>query len=426
MAESNSRNKKSKGSEKPQSYGKASGQAKSAWGDVIRNSSDTQRLFVSASIVGVLGLLASAGLGFADFKRFQYSYLVAFMWTLSIALGGIWWVTLQHLVNAKWSVVVRRVGELIAANAGLMAILSLPLVVPMLLGNSELYVWVDPHHMHEEHALTRKAAYLNVPFFAIRLAVYFLFWTWLSRHLLKSSLKQDDEKTETQSARLRKLAGPAMIGVGVTLTFAAIDFLMSLNPMWFSTIFGVYYFAGSVLAIHAFLALSLLWLQKHGVLIKSVSQEHFHDIGKMMFAFTIFWAYIAFSQFMLIWYANIPEETHWYLLRVENGWLKVSWFQVIGHFVLPFFFLLSRHVKRNRTGLAFAACWILFVHYVDMYWLVMPTTFTDGPELNLLDLTCWLGLTGIFVAAVAFRARNVNLVPVGDPRLEKSLAFENI
>ncbi|MDX2054277.1 MAG: hypothetical protein SFV15_17890 [Polyangiaceae bacterium] len=426
MAESNSKNKKNKGSEKPQNPGKGSGGGTSAWGDVIRNSVDTQRLFVSAGSVGLLGLAASAVLGMGDFKRFQYSYLVAFMWVLSIGLGGVWWVTLQHLVNAKWSIVVRRIGELIAANAGLLAILSLPIVIPALLGNSDLYLWVDHNRMAEDHALHHKSAYLNVPFFAIRVAVYFAFWVLLSQHLLKSSLKQDEASSDTQSRRLRRLAGPAMMGVAVTLTFAAIDFLMSLNPLWFSTIFGIYYLAGCVLAIHASLALTLLWLQKRGTLVKTVSQEHFHDIGKMMFAFTIFWAYIAFSQFMLIWYANIPEETHWYLLRVENGWLSVTWFQLIGHFVMPFAFLLSRHVKRHRTGIALGALWVLFVHYVDMYWLVMPTTFVQGPELHLLDLSCWIGLTGVFIAAVAYRARKVNLVPVGDPRLETSLAFENV
>ena len=422
MADSNSRDKKSKS----QHPAKGSGHGTSSWGDVIRNSSDTHRLFVFAGGIGGVALLLSVALGMGDFKRFQYSYLVAFMWTLSISLGGLWWVTLQHLVNAKWSIVVRRVGELIAANLGLLAILSLPIVVPAVLGNSDLYVWVDSHRMQENHVLHQKSAYLNVPFFAIRVVVYFGFWFLLSQHLLKSSLKQDSEKADTQTVRLRRLAGPAMMGVALTLTFAAIDFLMSLNPMWFSTIFGVYYLAGCVLAIHASLALTLLWLQKRGVLVKTVSQEHFHDIGKMMFAFTIFWAYIAFSQFMLIWYANIPEETHWYLLRAENGWLKVTWFQLIGHFILPFAFLLSRHMKRSRTALALGALWVLFVHYVDMYWLVMPTTFVEGPEVHILDLTCWVGLTGVFVAAVAYRARGLNLVAVGDPRLETSLAFENV
>jgi hypothetical protein len=201
---------------------------------------------------------------------------------------------------------------------------------------------------------------------------------------------------------------------------------MSLDPMWFSTIFGVYYFAGCVLSAHAVLILVLMWLQGNKRLVRAITTEHFHDIAKMMFAFVIFWAYIAFSQFMLIWYANLPEETAWYRHRVEGPWWYVAWALVLGHFALPFLGLMSRHVKRNRRALAFWAIWLLVLHWVDLYWLVMPNFSAGHLPLHVLDLTCTVGLLCLFVAAAAYKARNVNLVPTRDPRLAQSLAFENL
>jgi hypothetical protein len=293
------------------------------------------------------------------------------------------------------------------------------------MGNSSLFVWADSARMHADHLLHHKSPYLNVPFFAIRFLFYFAFWALLSRYFLIRSVRQDVSGNPELARGMRRTSGPAMIAVALTLTFAAFDFLMSLSPTWFSTIFGVYYFAGAVVSVHSFFALCLMWLQKKGCLTKSVTIEHYHDIGKMMFAFIVFWSYIGFSQFMLIWYANIPEETEWYHVRISNGWQLVSWILVFGHFVLPFFGLLSRHIKRNKTTLAFWAVWILVMEYVDMYWLVMPQLSESGPVFHLLDITCLVGIAGIFIAGIAFQARKVNLVPVKDPRLPASLAFEN-
>jgi hypothetical protein len=208
--------------------------------------------------------------------------------------------------------------------------------------------------------------------FLVRMLVYFGFWTLLARFYLKRSLQQDSTGGEAFQSTMAKAAPPSMIAFALTLTFAAIDLIMTLDPMWFSTIFGVYYFAGCVLAVHSTLALSLFWLQSNGRLVKSVTSEHYHDIGKMMFAFTVFWAYVAFAQFMLIWYANVPEETQWYAKRFEGEWLAVSYLQIIVHFVIPFFFLLSRHIKRNPKTLVMGAVWILLVHFLDLHWLIMP------------------------------------------------------
>jgi len=402
-------------------------------GDNIRLAEVGQALFVKAAGVGVVALGISAFLGMNEndgWNRFSHSYLVAFVWVMTIGAGALWWVTIQNIVNSHWSTVIRRVAELIAANAPVLAALSLPVVLPLILGKPIMYLWADADLMHESHELTNKIGYLNPTFFAIRFVVYFGFWTLLSRFFLKRSLGQDQE-TEAAAAKtvvtMRRLAGPAMIGFALTITFCAIDLIMSLDPKWFSTMFGVYYFASCVLAVNSSLALTLMWLQSKGRLTSSVTVHHFHDLGKMVFAFTVFWAYVGFSQFMLLWYANIPEETLWFKIRFANSWGTLSWFLLFGHFVIPFFGLLSRWVKRNRKALAFWCIWQLVMIYVDMYWLVMPTlpNATEVP-FALIDLTCWIGVLALFIAGVAYRAKSLDLIATNDPRLPKSLAFENI
>jgi hypothetical protein len=397
--------------------------------DPFRAGQALGSLFTKALLVALVGLggAALAGNAMGDgFRRFSYAYLTAYMWGLSIVLGGLFWVTLQNLVNAKWSVVLRRAGELIATTAPVMALLALPIVLPIFTGQDTIYAWANHQRVHDDHLLHHKAAYLNPTFFLIRFVLYFAFWTLLSRFFLKQSLQQDKTGSADIVGRMNKVAGPGMILFALTITFFAIDLVMSLDPYWFSTIFGVYYFASCVLAINSSLVLGAVWLRSKGRLATSVTAEHYHDLGKMMFAFTVFWAYIAFSQFMLIWYANLPEETGWYRVRFEGAWLDVSWALLIAHFVIPFFGLLSRHVKRNTRALSFWAFWVLGVIYLDMFWLIMPQYVAEQPVFGLVEILALVGIAGAVVAAVAFAARNVNLVPVKDPRLERSLAFENI
>ncbi len=402
--------------------------------DNIRLGAAGQALFTKAAGIGAAGLAVAVALGSMQgdgFRRFSLSYVTAFMWVLALCLGALFWVILQNLVNAHWSIVLRRVGEVVAAQAPLLAVLALPIVVPIFMGSSSIYEWSNPAVVAASHALHKKAAYLNSGFFLVRFVFYFGFWTLISRYYLNSSLAQDSSKDASGiMAKMRAVAGPAMIGWALTMTFCAIDLLMALDPLWFSTIFGVYYLASCVLGNNSFIALTAMWLHKSKVLTKSVTTEHFHDLGKMMFAFTVFWAYIGFSQFMLIWYANIPEETGWFKERFVGGWCGgwglLSATLLFGHFVIPFFGLLSRHIKRRRPTLAFWAIWQLVMIYLDMYWLVMPNTHAEGPPFALIDLACWVGVFGVFVAGIAMRAKNLNLMPTNDPRLPKSLAFENL
>jgi hypothetical protein len=414
-------------SSKPKVEDAASQLLAPGYSDNIRLGAEGPALFMKAAGLAVvcLGLAAALGASEGDgFKRFSHAYLVGYAVALAVSAGSLYWITLQHLVNSHWSIVVRRIAEVFAANAPLMGVLALPIVIPVLAGSPLIYEWADHAKVEADHLLHHKAPYLNPTFFAIRMIVYFGFWTLLSRFFLKGSLKMDETGSTETLAGMRKVAGPAMILFGLTLTFCAFDLLMSVDAHWFSTIFGVYFFASCVICVHATLGLSALWLQGKGRL-KSVTTEHFHDIGKMLFAFTVFWAYVGFSQFMLIWYANIPEETIWYKERFAGGWGTWSWILLFGHFVFPFFGLLSRHVKRNRTGLAFFAVWMVVMVYMDMYWLVMPS-IDHEPHLQLVDFLCVIGLLSALVAGAAQRAGKLNLLPTKDPRLPRSLAFENI
>jgi hypothetical protein len=401
-----------------------------ASGDNIRLADVGQSLFVKAAGVGVVALGISAFLGAGEndgWNRFSHSYLVAFVWVMTIGAGALWWVTIQNIVNSHWSTVIRRVGELIASSAPMLALLALPVVLPLILGKPIMYRWADRSLMTGD--LANKVGYLNTKFFSIRFVFYFGFWTWLGYFFLNRSLAQDKETKEVAAktvVTMRRVAGPSLIVYALVVTFSSIDLIMTLEPQWFSTMFGVYYFASCVLAINSSLALALMWLQSQGRLASSVTVHHFHDLGKMVFAFTIFWAYIGFSQFMLQWYANIPEETLWWKERFAGSWGNYSWVLLFGHFVIPFFGLLSRWVKRNRKALAFWCIWQLVMIYLDMYWLVMPTLGGDEVPFKLIDLTCWIGVLALFIAGIAYRAKNLDLLAKNDPRLPDSLAFENI
>ena len=225
---------------------------------------------------------------------------------------------------------------------------------------------------------------------------------------------------------MEKLAAPAMMLFALTTTFAAFDLLMSLYPHWYSTIWGVYYFAGSAVGFFAMMAITLNLMRRAGYLRRSVSAEHFHDVGKLMFAFVVFWAYIAFSQYLLIWYGNIPEETIWYLERQTGEWTWVSLGLLFGHFLLPFLFLISRYPKRRGQTLVLGAVWLLAMHWLDLYWMVMPQISPGKITLSLLDLLCFVGIGGVFLATAIWRMSRQALIPVRDPRLRESLQFENI
>jgi len=368
----------------------------------------------------VLIVLASL-LGRGEPGRVVASYLVSFCYFLSLSLGGLFFVLWQFATRSGWSVVVRRVAE------NIMGVLPsfIVLFVPIALGMHSLYHWSHADAVARDAILTHKAPYLNETFFLIRAGAYLLIWAVLAYFFRSTSVRQDETGAPDHTRTLQKVAPPSIIIFGVTVTFASFDWLMSLDPHWYSTIFGVYYFAGCLVGIMALLAVSLALLQRLGFLVREVTADHYQDIGKLLFAFSVFWSYIAFSQFMLIWYANIPEETVWYAHRWHGSWKAVSLLLIFGHFALPFFFLMSRHIKRRVGLLVTGALWLLAMHYVDLYWLVMPTFYAKGAPFGPIDVMIWLGLGLVCFGLVIRLALRSALLPVNDPRLPESLSFEN-
>jgi hypothetical protein len=392
-------------------------------GDEARGFASLMR---TVGFVGLAGAAVLAYLAKDDYASFQFAYLVAYMFFLTIHLGALGFVAINHLVGTKWNVTVRRLAEILCGGFPLMAVLVLPIVVPMLMGNYQLYEWADPVKQQTDHLIHLKAAYLNPTFFVIRLAVFFLIWTAMARFFVKNSRAQDLNGDPALTVRMRKLAAPIVIVYALTLTFAAFDLEMSLEPHWFSTIFGVYVFAGSKLSFFATLILACLFMQERGRLKDVVTKEHYHDLGKWLFAFTFFWGYIAFSQYMLIWYADIPEETFWFDMRSNGPWHAVCLLLLFGHFVLPFGGLLSRHVKRNKAILGFWAAFVLLMHYADHYWIVKPTLDEQSLGFGMLDVASFLGIGGLVAGGFLARARGGLIAAIRDPFWNESLRFKNL
>jgi hypothetical protein len=380
------------------------------------------RLPIIGAVCALLGAVACALLGAANPKQFFFSWLVACLFFLSLALGALFFVLIQYAVQGGWGIVLRRIGETVFVTLPVMAVLFLPL----LLGLDDLYSWAVPGAAETDALLRWKAPYLNVPFFLIRAALYFGIWSLIALLYYRGSRSQDVTGDPGMSARLRRLAGPAIIVLALTQTFAAIDWIMSLTPHWYSTMFGVYFFAGSFVGFIALLSVVAVAMRRAGLLDTVISAEHLHDVGKFLFAFTAFWAYIAFSQFFLIWYANLPEETVWYQERMEGSWLTVSLVLMAGHFGVPFFYLMGRAVKRKGWTLAVGGVWLLTMHFVDLYWQVMPTLHPEGLRPSVLDVAALVTVGGCFVAVSGWLLRRQALVPLRDPRLAESLALENV
>jgi len=383
------------------------------------------RIYMVAGGVGLVALAASVALGLAKadgLRHFGFSYLVSYAYFLGISLGALVFVALQHVTRSSWSVVIRRLPELMAANLVVLAVLALPI----LLNLSHIYAWASGHVPAEQAALlAHKALYLNKTFFTIRWVVYFVAWIWLAFYFWRKSLRQDETGEVKLTKQMENLSGFALVVFALTCSFAGMDLLMTLDFAWFSTMFGVYYFATGFVTFCAVLTLVTLALQSTGRLENIVSGEHLHDYGKLMFAFTFFWAYIAFSQYMLYWYANIPEETVWYLVRSQNGWGRVGVILIFFTWLAPFLGLISRFAKRSRKLLAVWAVWIVIAQWVNVYWLAMPVFSPDRVRLDLLDVTCFVGIGGVWLATLALLAGNRSLVPTQDPRLRDSLNFEN-
>jgi len=375
----------------------------------------------NAMIVGAIFLVISAIGWYMDSKQFYDSYLIAYAFWLTFALGGLFFTLVNHLFGSQWNIVMRRFTEAAMYSFPLLAILF----IPILFGMHDLYHWTHQEVVASDPILTAKAGYLNITFFIIRAAVYFTIWFLISRILYKLSLKQDKDPDDKIILKMRQLSAPGMILFALTSTFASFDWLMSIEPHWFSTIYGLYFFAGSFLAILCFVIIFGLNLRKKGYLADTFTVEHYHDLAKIIFGFIIFWGYMGFSQYFLIWYANIPEETVYYLTRWENGWDVITLTIVFGHFIFPFLAVLIRASKRNFAWLKFVAVWILIMHYLDMVWLIRPPlSHGHGPHFSWIDLATFLAIGGFFIWNFWNNLTSNPLVPVGERRLEASIKFK--
>ncbi len=357
--------------------------------------------------------------------RAMFSYLYSYISIIGLALGSMIFVLLQHVSRAGWSISVRRIPEAAMATIPLFILLFIPIALNVDL----LFPWTNIDLT--DKILINKYGYLNVYFFYVRSFIYLVVWMFIGLLFYKLSVNQDGGFSQLNSRNLWLFSAPAIIAFAFTISFSAFDWIMSLQPHWFSTIFGIYIFSGNFLSSLAFIVLFLMFIQKNNVMnIRVVNIEHYHDLGKLIFAFTIFWAYIAFSQFMLYWYGNIPEETEFYLHRLKNGWEWLSYLLPFTNFVVPFFLLLSRHAKRNNYVLLYGCLWTIFFHFVDVYWLILPN-YASCNQLNncfmisWMDFICPIGMLSLFISYICYLLSKVDIIPSGDPRLKESLMFEN-
>jgi hypothetical protein len=431
-------------------------------------------------VVGALIALIGASLYSGGMRRLLLAYLVAFAFVLSLSLGSLFIVLMQHLTRAGWGVLVRRPAEILGMNVITVALLFLPIATSVLGGSGDLYPWAqssaitqsqhatpvalsadegaesadegaesaDDHANNEQTGdgsqhgpesmyvhqtvddLTRsKQNWLNPGFYLMRMVLFFAVWILIARFYFLRSRHQDSAGGQGDTRRMEWCSGLSVFAFAITLTYASFDLLMSLDPHWYSTIFGVYFFAGCAVGGFSINLLAILLLERLNVMPALLSDEHRRDLGRLLFAFIFFWGYIAFSQYMLLWYVNVPETSRWFVIRgasmaegYTNSWGYLLILLLVCHFIIPFLGIMSRHVKSSRSAMTFWTIWMLVMHYFDLYWLVMPElghNLTFGlPEIGTL-----IFVSSIYLLGASMIATRTSLIPTGDPRLADSMAI---
>lgn len=371
---------------------------------------------VSFALIG-LGLVAAVIGGLTDWHRFASNYLINFTLFAGVAVTGMFLSALQYVTRSGWSASVRRIAE----NFGTFLPWLMVLAVPVVLMIPTLYHWSHAEAVASDRLLAGKAAYLNLPFLVGRLVLYFLLWLAMFKFFVFDSWKADADPQTKIFARNRLLSAPFVIVYAITMSFFAIDLLMSLDPHWYSTIFGVYYFSGSIVATLALVIILAVVLRGAGATGGWITIDNLHDLAKLLFAFNVFWAYIAFSQYFLIWYANIPEETIWFLNRWGGGWQVVSIGIVFLHFVIPFALLLTRSAKRTPKRLLLGAGWLFLAHYLDVFYMVMPVYSTDHVAFGWMEIGVLALFSGLFLFAILRPFLTHSPVAVTDPYIREAL-----
>jgi hypothetical protein len=368
-----------------------------------------------AAVIGLGGLAACAVGGFLSPAQFFHSYLHAYLFWTGLAVGSCGVLMLHHMVGGRWGMAIRRVLESSTRTLPLIALL----VLPVLFGMHHLYEWTHADVVAKDQVLQFKQPYLNAPFFIARTVLYFAIWIGLALLLNRYSVEQDTAADKTGATRrLVAISGPGLILYALTVTFASIDWVMSMEPHWFSTMYGVIFMVAQGLSTFAFSVAVVILLARRGPFASVLSTNVLHDLGNLMFAFTMLWAYVNFSQFLIIWSGNLAEEVPWYLRRINHGWGVVAILLVIFHFAVPFTILLLRDVKRRADRLIKVAIAIIVMRFIDLFWLVEPAHHHDALTVHWMNFAAPVGIGGLWIAAFLWQLKRRPLVPVNDPRIK--------
>ena len=385
-------------------------------GDLIPELERYQLPLIAAGVAGVI-VSATAGALTGDTTQFYQSYLMAYMLCLGVTLGCLALGMVHQLSGGAWGVVLRRP---IGAAARVLPVLTL-LFIPILIGMRHLYVWTHADAVAANELLQHKQLYLNTPFFVVRAVIYFLVWNGISFFLNRWSLEQDRTGDPWIPRRMQRLSAAGLVLYGLTITFASFDWIMSLEPEWYSTIYGVLILGGQGLSGIAFLILAIAWLSRRPPLNDIIVADHFHDAGNLTLAFVMLWAYFGFSQYVIIWAGNLPKEITWYQTRLQTGWRTIGVLLVLFHFAVPFLVLLSRRLKRQATTLARIAGAILVARVIDLFWLIAPEFHREGVSISWLDVLLPLSLASIWLGCFVWQLRGRAIFPVYDPEFDETL-----
>jgi hypothetical protein len=376
------------------------------------------------SIAAVVGLGATAVGWWLDAPRASFSYLFAWAFVFSVAVGSLFLLMIGHASDAHWFVAVRRLAEHATGGMPLVALAFVPVLACM----GQLYPWLHPSRLppHDRELVSQKLAWLNAPHFIGRSILYLVICVALGELLRRWSLQQDERPARAEHLRRRMIAlsAPGLPVLALTLTFASFDWFMSLEPTWVSNLYGVYVFAGGFVAALGLFGVLLVLARLRGALPAEISVDHYYALGRLELAMVIFWTYIAWSQLLLYWIADLPLEVTWYIARWHGGWQWVGVALLVLHWAVPFFLLLQRSLKRHSSTLLAISAWLLLVHAIDIYYLILPAFEPGRLSVHALDFTALLGLVGASVAFGAFRAGGVRMHPIHDPALEESLHYE--
>ena len=370
-----------------------------------------KRHWIALAVGGICLALCLLGWILAP-RQFFISYLFAELVWVGVALGCMAFLMIHYLTGGKWGWPIRRFFEAAAKTFPLLAVLF----VPLFFGVHQLYPWAMPAWVAADETLQHKRPYLSLPFFTMRALIAFAIWAWLAHLLNKWSHEQDTTCDPSPMKRLRKLSGPGLVLYPLTVTVVFVDWVMSLEPDWFSTMFPILICIGQMLSGLAFVILLLAWLGPRTSLTDIIGKENFHHLGSLLLAFTMLWAYMAFSQLLVIWSGDLPHEISWYLHRIAGGWRYILIFLVLFHFFGPFFLLLSRQMKQTRLALAAIAAVMFIAHVVDVWWMVAPSFFPHGLHVSWLDFTALFGIGGVWLFFFHWNLVRQPLVPVNDPR----------